>query len=217
MLAPSDGPAEEAPAIEPAPTTAQTWETAAVDDEPAYLTPAPVLGPRQMAPSAAARRDRAPRPKRSSVPAASAAAIALIALLAVNVLGLQLSVWSQLPALRGLYAQTCGFAGCDLPPLRSLAHIDLEAEAGDHRIGPPERLTLAATLVNRAPFRQPFPTVALRLLDAKGEVVARHRMAPASYLDDDAPLSMPPNGRTSIALQFDDPGAEAVRYAITLE
>ena len=151
------------------------------------------------------------------MPAASAAVVALTLLLVVNVLGLQFSVWSQLPAMRGLYAQACGFAGCDLPPLRSLAHIGLEAQAGEGRLGPPEPLTLAATLVNRARFRQRFPTLALRLLDARGTIVARHRIAPSGYLAADAPPAMAPNQRTSIALRFDDPGTEAVRYAVALE
>ena len=232
MPAESDTPAEElaedahaAPAIEPAPTTEEALATAAVDDDPPVEAepPAPVLGPRQIAPRAA-RRSRSSRRRKSSDqhlnyggPAAANAAVALFLLLVVNVLGLQFDSWSQLQATRGIYAQACKLVGCDLPPLRSLMHVGFESQSGDGRLGPPEQLTLAATLVNRARFRQRFPTVAVQLLDVKGNAIARHRIPPAEYLEAGTPRSMTPNRPKSIALRLDDPGVEAVRYAIALE
>ena len=146
-----------------------------------------------------------------------AAVTALALLLVVNVLGLQFDSWSHLPAMRGFYAQACAVAGCDLPPLRRLADITLDNLAAGSRLGPPKPLTLTAALVNRARFPQRFPTLAVRLFDANGEMLAQHRIPPATYLAEGTSPSMAPNRRTPIALRIDDPGTEAISYAITMQ
>ena len=141
--------------------------------------------------------------------------MALLALLLmVNVMGLQFDAWSQLPAMRGLYASACGVVNCEL---RFLADVGLDGDVTANRLGPPEQLALSAVLVNRAALAQRFPILAVRLLAANGEELSARRIAPGAYLEKGATRSMAPKGRTPVTLRIDDPGALAVSYAITVQ
>ena len=141
--------------------------------------------------------------------------MALLALLlAVNVMGLQFDAWSHLPALRGLYASACGVADCEQ---RFLADIYIDGDTTAHRLGPPEQLALSTVLVNRAELAQRFPILAVRLLAADGKQLGARRITPAGYLERGASRSMAPNKPTPVTLRINDPGDEAVSYAITVQ
>ena len=139
--------------------------------------------------------------------------VVLLATLAIQAFALQFERWSRHPALRGVYAPACELIGCELPPLRSLAAIRLYGELDATRAS--GRLALHGALVSRAAFAQDYPTVLLRLYAAGGADLAEHRLAPADYLEGEVRV-MRPNQVTRIALQVEDPGAEATNYRITL-
>ena len=220
--APAPPAAWEAPAVETALPTATVTPEAPAETQP---EPPPVvaLGPRGAA-LAARRKPKQRKPPRERSGASvdyrslgvSASVTALVLLLAVNVLAVQFDSWSQMPAMRGFYASACGLVGCDLPPLRSLADIGVEDQASGTRLGPPEPLTVTAVLVNRAGFEQRFPTLAVRLLAADGKLLAQERIAPGTYLAQGTSAVMVPNQPTPITLRLNDPGADAISYAITL-
>ena len=138
----------------------------------------------------------------------------LVLLLVINVMGLQFETWSQLPALRSLYASACGVADCEL---RFLADIGFDGDAAVDRLGPPEQLALSTVLVNRAELPQRFPILAVSLLAADGKQLGARRITPAGYLEKGASRFMAPNKPTPVTLRIADPGDEAVRYAITVQ
>ncbi len=77
-------------------------------------------------------------------------------------------------------------------------------------------LQLNATIVNRANRRQPFPILAVTLLDAEGTAVANHEFQPEEYLADKARsgLGMTPHAFLPFSLEIDDPGLQAVGFEL---
>ena len=157
--------------------------------------------------------EEAPRDKRST-----ALWGGLIALLGLVLLGqvayLKRDVLAQIPSLRPAVAQLCALTGCELPPLRDLAAIQIESR--DVRSHPerPNALVVNATFVNTADFPQPFPVMRLRFTDIQGRVVAERQFQPREYLgpDIDIERGMPPGVPIHITLEIADPGQEAVNF-----
>ena len=77
-------------------------------------------------------------------------------------------------------------------------------------------LRLNATIVNRANRRQPFPVLAVTLLDAEGTTVASHQFQPEEYLADKARsgLGMTPHAFLPLSLDIEDPGLQAVGFEL---
>lgn len=145
---------------------------------------------------------------------------ALLTLLAVVALGgqvfaLQFSAWTQEPALRNAYDLACKVIGCDLPPRRSLAAIDIAERTVEASATTPETLELRASLVNGASFTQPLPRLELRFTNADGDIVAQHRLPPRKYLEGSA-RSIAPQQRKAVLIQVEHPGPDAVDYALSL-
>jgi len=101
-------------------------------------------------------------------------------------------------------------------PFRDLQRIHLvsrELRADPDR---PGQLRLAATIVNRARQRQPYPELEITLLDAAGQPVQRQRFTPADYLAPGTPpdAGMAPEAYVPLVLAFDDPGVRAVGFEL---
>ena len=131
------------------------------------------------------------------------------------VFGLMYPAWSQQPTLRGVYQAACAIAPCELSPLRSLAAIAVKPLQSERRSGPPPTLSVGIELQNRAPFPQPFPDLAVRIVSADDRELAGHRLAPEDYLPRGHSLKMAPNKPVTIELQLEDPGREAARYVLS--
>ena len=143
--------------------------------------------------------------------------LALAALLVVNVFWLRWESWSRQPALRGIYASACSVVGCELPRLRAVADVELTSHGFQPRRGPPRGAGAGPkNCAMERPFAQPFPTLLARLLDARGTVLATHRLAAKDYLEAAATKPFAPGHKVSIVLRFDDPGVAAVAYSLSL-
>ena len=77
-------------------------------------------------------------------------------------------------------------------------------------------LRLQATIVNRAPRRQPYPEIEVTLFGAGGERVGSVRFQPEDYLAPGADRSrgMTPQAYLPLTLDFADPGGMAVGFEI---
>ena len=164
---------------------------------------------------ARARRDRAgsPTPLPLGLFATGYASGAVI--LAALVFGLMYPAWSQQPALRGIYQAACTVMPCELPPLRALNAITVRPLPAERRDGPPPGLSVPLELSNQAPFRQPFPVLAVRILSADDRDLAEKRLAPKDYLPRGHSLKMTPNDPVTVELQLEDPGSDAARYMLS--
>lgn len=119
--------------------------------------------------------------------------------------------------LRPALGWLCQYAGCELPPRRNLQAIELLER--DIRSHPRYQgaLRITATLINRAPFAQPYPQLELTLHDLAGRPVASRRFLPGEYLGSTAPAGLlPPSGTARVALEVVDPGGEALGFQFSL-
>ena len=144
---------------------------------------------------------------------ASAYAAAAILLLGL-VFGLMFPAWSQQPTVRGVYQAACAILPCELPSLRALDAIAMTPLPAE-RPGSPPTLSVPVELRNQAPFPQPFPVLAVRMLSADDRELAGHRLAPKDYLPRGHSLNMAPEVPVTIELQLEDPGREAARYVLS--
>ncbi|SDW06189.1 DUF3426 domain-containing protein [Marinobacter mobilis] len=145
----------------------------------------------------------------------------LLVLGLVGALGAQVGYFqfdrlSAVPELRPYYEMACEYAGCELAPLVDIDSI--QSRKLVVRTDPENRnaLIVDAEIVNRAPFEQPFPAIALTFSNLNGDVVAQSVFPPQRYLagDGDQLAAMPKEVPVRIAIRIRDPGRDAVNYNI---
>lgn len=145
-------------------------------------------------------------------------ALLLLLTLAGQFAWLQKDNYAKMDQWRGLYETACGVIGCSLP-----AQVDIDqirtsnVLVRDHRSVDGVKL-LDAILTNRAPFRQPFPTLIIQYTDVNGGLVADHAFTPDQYLRGEmtGSQSMPINTRIYVSIPIRDPGQRAVNYQLLL-
>jgi predicted Zn finger-like uncharacterized protein len=118
------------------------------------------------------------------------------------------------PALAPWIAGFCNLFGCELPPTRDLADIQvLERLVRQHPQGK-DVLLVHTTLVNKAPFVQPYPILELRLADLSGGLVAGRRFRPSEYLPENADIEagMRPDVPVTAKLELVRPDIDVVSY-----
>ncbi|MDX1456149.1 MAG: DUF3426 domain-containing protein [Marinobacter sp.] len=145
----------------------------------------------------------------------------LLALGLLGALGAQVGYYqfdrlSAIPELRPYYELGCQYAGCELKPLVDVDQI--QSRKLVVRTDPDNRTALLvdAEIINRAPFEQPFPAIALTFSNLNGDVVAQRAFPPETYLAGEAQdlETMPKGVPVRIAIQIRDPGRDAVNYNI---
>ncbi len=135
---------------------------------------------------------------------------ALVAALAVQLLFVQREAFAQDPSLRPVLVQLCAVAGCTLPPRRDLDRIELTRRHVYDHPNVEGALLIDLTLVNQAPFAQPYPVLAVTLGDLRGEPVARRHFEPREYEPRlGAQARMAPGSPVNIVLEVRDPGPDA--------
>ncbi|WP_455383861.1 DUF3426 domain-containing protein [Acidihalobacter prosperus] len=144
----------------------------------------------------------------------SAAILVLIALLGAQYLLSQRDQFARYPELRPLLAQLCRVAGCKLPPQRDLTAIELSSRNVFTHPNIPHALMITATMINNAPFPQPYPVLQISFSNLDGRTVALGRFQPAQYLPQNVdPHGLMPVGKpVHISFSVDDPGQQALAY-----
>ena len=101
-------------------------------------------------------------------------------------------------------------------PFRDLDQIRLVSRQLFSHPEEPGMLRLQATIVNRAPRRQPYPEIEVTLFGAGGERVSSVRFEPQDYLaaGSDRSRGMTPQAYLPLTLDFEDPGGTAVGFEI---
>lgn len=177
----------------------------------ALATKAPKRPPRKAeadAPAAAEAGDAASGSRHLRLGGAVAA---LAVLLIVGVFGLRADAWSQQAPTRGVYEAACAVIGCRVATPKNLTAWEFNSTAVA-RPGPPERISLTVELVNNAPYRQRLPTIEARFPGTEG---AEQRLTPRDY-QPVGPARLAAGKRKTVQLEFQDPGAAATRYTISL-
>lgn len=122
--------------------------------------------------------------------------------------------WMNEPRIRPWLDAACLRLQCRLPARTDLSQIALVSR--DVRPHPSHAgaLIISATMLNRAPFTQPYPTVEITLADLDEQRIAMRRVAPQDYLVDMRALArgLAPNATATIDLEVLDPGRNAVAF-----
>ena len=139
--------------------------------------------------------------------------ITLIATLGLQFVYYHHSQLAHHTQLRPLLDQLCKLTECELPPQRELGQIRLASHLVQFHPRYQNSLLITATLINRAPFNQPYPEVELLMTNLQQEVVASRRFRPEEYLvgqRSDRP--MPQNIEIPLMLEVVDPGKDVVGF-----
>ncbi len=111
-----------------------------------------------------------------------------LAALALATLGLQAvfqfrsEIVQQYPQLRPHLAAACRVLGCTISWGRDQALIKIESSDLIEPPGRPGRIRLTATIANRAPTKQDFPAIEVKLTDASNVVLSSRVLLPTDYL-----------------------------------
>ena len=110
----------------------------------------------------------------------------------------------------------CSILGCTLPKNGDVSLIRSSKLLVRSHPKIQQALVVAAVLVNRADFKQPFPVIELRFTDLGGNIVAGRHFYPEEYLAGE--LSgrkiMPVRQPVHISLEIVDPGTQAINYEL---
>jgi hypothetical protein len=111
----------------------------------------------------------------------------------------------------------CKTLNCEIPVVRDTRKIDLLNRQLYTHPNAENALMINASMVNNAPYSQPYPMVELSLSDEQGNIVAARRFNPMEYLaiDEDPLAQMSPGSPVSITLEIADPGEHALAYEFT--
>ena len=120
------------------------------------------------------------------------------------------------PGTRPLLESFCAPFGCrvELPRQADLIGIEVSDLQPDREHG--DRLILAATLRNRAPFAQSHPHLELTLTDARDQALARRVITPQEYLGAGAALTagIAANAEQTVQLVISASGVAASGYRL---
>lgn len=189
-----DDTAAESGAHEPA--RAAEPDTPELSPFAEYHTPEPDLAPK---PDPAPEPDLAPEPDPVSEPAplepprrrtwpwALGSVAAILLLMAQAAIHYRTEIAVLYPQTRPALAALCEPLDCEVSLPRKPELIGIEAS--DLAPDPNGKLTLTATIRNRAPFAQQYPALELTLSDTGDRPLARRVLRPADYLPPQTPVA----------------------------
>ena len=121
-----------------------------------------------------------------------------------------------MPALRPAIAATCEALGADIPLPRRSELVSIEVSDLQTDREHDNLLALHATLRNRAPYAQAYPTLELSLTDTQDAAIVRRVIKPAEYLSPKiAPdAAFPANGDLAVRLWIDASSVVASGYRL---
>lgn len=142
--------------------------------------------------------------------------IVLIGGLGLQVLWFERDQLSQRPQLQPIYSQLCQRLDCQLPPRQDLPSIRSQQLLIRQHPDYTNALTLDLTLINQAPFAQPFPALKLSFSGLDGSLRAARTFQPSEYLGGDLQPDdrMPQRSPIQVHLEILDPGTLAPNYQL---
>lgn len=108
-----------------------------------------------------------------------------------------------------------GLAGLELAPPVDLAAFELRQFGAASDPSRASRLKVRASIVNRAPFAQPYPLLRLSLQDRFGTTIGVRDLEPSEYLPGGGGEGLlAPERRADAEIVFVDPGLDAVGFEL---
>jgi predicted Zn finger-like uncharacterized protein len=154
-------------------------------------------------------------PKRRAWPWAIGCLAATVTLAAQAGIHYRTEVAVLYPGATPLLNAVCVPFGCEVSLPRKAELVGIETS----NLSPDStgKLTLSATLTNRAPFTQQFPDLELTLTDVGDKALVRRVLAPADYLTPQAlAAGFAAGSEAAVNLTVDAPGVPAAGYQLYL-
>lgn len=143
---------------------------------------------------------------------------AVVALLAVLILPAQLFWWQPAELIEqdwygDFLRDSCSWLPCEHTSFQDIEYVSLSGliqPSSTHK----QVLTALLDLRNQAPLPQPFPSLSLRFMNLRGDLVSSRIFQPSEYLQAEASgrTLMDANSRIQIELEIYDPGGDAISY-----
>jgi len=161
------------------------------------------------------RADSSARPYSSLATASwSLAILALIAALAAEYIWFNQPELLQDQRLEPLTAKLCELTDCEHLQMREPSQIEMISRNVYTHPNEKEALMISTTLVNNAPYAQPYPRVQIDFSNVRGALIASRQFIPEEYLQiDSEQLQLLQSGiPATFGLEIKDPGNEAITY-----
>jgi len=179
------------------------------DHEPLLTTEPDDIAPDEL------RTDSNVRPYSTLATAAwSLAILALIATLAAEYIWFNQPELLQDQRLEPLIAKLCELTDCEHLQMRDPSQIEMISRNVYTHPNEKDALMVSTTLVNHAPYAQPYPRVQIDFSNVRGALIASRRFIPEEYLQiDSEQLQLLQSGiPITFGLEINDPGNEAITY-----
>ena len=139
--------------------------------------------------------------------------LALTATLTLEYIWFNRSQFMPVPELQTVFGQLCQHVECSDSSMRDPDKIELITRNIYSHPKEKNALLIDVVMKNNAPFAQPFPIIQIDFSDIRGGTVAARRFYPDEYLPSDTQTSLlKPNANTSVSLEIQDPGKQAMTY-----
>lgn len=144
----------------------------------------------------------------------SLAILVLIATLITEYLWFNQPELLQNPQLQPLTARLCEWVDCERLQMRDPAQVELISRNVYTHPNEKDALMITTTMVNHAPYAQPYPNVQIDFSDVRGELIASRRFTPEEYLQiGTMQVSQLQSGApVTFGLEIQDPGNQAITY-----
>jgi predicted Zn finger-like uncharacterized protein len=118
------------------------------------------------------------------------------------------------PIVAAWLTTACEYLGCVVEPRRDVTRIEIIDRNVFTHPDRPDALVITLTLVNKAPFPQPYPLVQVSFTNLQGTVVATRRFKPDEYLlsTPDAAALMATGAPVRVSVEIPDPGVDATAF-----
>ena len=124
--------------------------------------------------------------------------------------------FNHITELQTLIDKTCEQLECNHMTLRDASKMELVTRNVYTHPNEKNALIVDVSMKNNAQFAQPYPVLQIDFSDVRGNTVAARRFFPNDYLPADTQKKqqrlLPPDTSTSITLEIQDPGKQAMTY-----
>ncbi len=144
----------------------------------------------------------------------SLAILVLITALAAEYIWFNQPELLQDQRLQPLTAKLCELTDCEHLQMRDPSQIEMISRNVYTHPNQKDALMVSTTLVNHAPYTQPYPDVQIDFSNVRGELIASRRFTAEEYMQiDSKQLSLLQSGNPiTFGLEIKDPGKEAITY-----
>ncbi|VAW96725.1 hypothetical protein MNBD_GAMMA21-1146 [hydrothermal vent metagenome] len=161
-----------------------------------------------------AHLDRPERPIGVTMAMGAGIFILVLALLGQMVLFRSYQLVNQFPALTSMLTSMCDAIPCRYSGSTDVAQIELLNRNVRSHPSQKNALLISTAFKNNADFNQPYPTIAIRLSDLSGHIVATRYFTPEEYLEGlyNKFLLMESGTPVHVTLAVLDPGDDAINF-----